>query len=58
MPIASGGSQMLAASLSCNHPRFIYAGSHVMHRGCWAPAFDADEPDLQAVGDGYPTRRR
>jgi hypothetical protein len=27
-------------------------------RGCWAPAIDADAPDLQAVGDGYPTHRR
>ena len=51
-------SQLLAHRLSCNHPRFIYAGSHVMHRGCWLPVFDADAPDLQAAGDGYPTHGR
>lgn len=55
---AAVGSHWLARCLSCNHSRFIYAGSHFMQRDCWAPVLDADAPDLQALGDGYPTHKR
>lgn len=47
------GSQVLVASLSCIHPRFIHAIRHVMRHGCLAPVFDAAVPCLHAVADVF-----